>query len=332
MKKEVFEGHRKPRKFVKIFVASFAIFLALDCNGTLFLYEKLFATNQRLKKSFKGKRVWITGASSGIGAEFAKQLGEAGAHLVLSSRRKEKLEEIVINNGLNNETTTIVPFDMMGSTDEIQDAIKIALEGGDIDILILNAAVFQERPALKTSITETINLMKVNFESPTFLATEVIKQNQWEEKRQGHVMVMSSRFGKLPGPLSSSYCATKYALQGFFSTLNIENSWLRIDFALPGPVATNLYKDAMKQTGKQNFYGSWDRQMMNPARVAELAIAGMTGPAALFNEMWISKPIALFGYYQSQFFPLWANASHATFGRFAMSCYEHGFDVCLKFF
>ena len=315
---------------LKVFIGCIAIFCALDCNGTLFIYEKIFVTKNNLHRSLQGKRIWVTGASSGIGAEFVKQLGESGAHMVLSSRRREKLEEVASNLNLDSKTTSIVAFDITGSTNEIQNAVDQVLREGGIDILILNAAVFQERPALKTSIQETKELMKVNYEGPVELANELIIRDRWQQKKRGHIMVMSSRFGKLPGPLSSSYCATKHALHGYFSSLNVELPWLRVDFALPGPVATNLYKDAKKQIGKQSFYGSWDRQMMTPERVAGLIIAGMTGPAVLFHEMWISKPIALFGYYQQQYAPLWASSSHAAFGRFAVNCHEHGFEYCLK--
>jgi len=328
--KEISKSTKRRRNVAKILVVCIACIFALDCNWSLFLYDKFFVTRNHLQSSYGGKRIWITGASSGIGAEFAKQLGDAGAHLILSARKREKLEEIVTNNNLDTETTTLVPFDMMGSSEEFQTAVESALNDGVVDILILNAAVFQERPALITSISETVDLMKVNYEGPVNLSNELIKRDKWQERESGHIMVMSSRFGKIPGPLSSSYCASKYALHGYFSSLNIENPWLRVNFALPGPVATNLYKDAKRQTGKTSFYGSWDRQMMSPERVAKLVISGMTGPSLLFYEMWISKPISLFGYYQNQFFPLWATASHAAFGRFAMSCHEFGFEHCLK--
>ncbi len=186
--------------------ASSLLMILPDANPSLFLYEKLTSSSCHSKRFFQEKRVWITGASSGIGQEIAKQLYGYGAKVILSGRRLNELERVgqscllssmeqqqnVGNggNGGNNASDSdigncrdnnvrILPFDMMNGN-EIPDIVKEALSYyGGIDILILNAGVGQLSPAVEESYDTTEYMMKVNFHSPVQLAMEVMKQDQW---------------------------------------------------------------------------------------------------------------------------------------------------------
>lgn len=310
--------------------ASFMLitFCFLDASYCLFFFDKFIATDSYLRKSFGGKRIWITGASSGIGKEFTRQFYKHGANVILSSRKMKSLENVQSELGLSKERTQLVPFDMTASN--LVDVVRNVLKEGSVDIVVLNAALFQEMPATETSMSVTRELMRTNFDGPVELTSELIKLDKWDEKRSGHVVVMSSRFGKLPGPLSSSYAATKFALQGYFTSFRAENSWLRTSIACPGPVATSLYKNSESTKGKESFYESMPKIMQSAERVAQLIISGMSGPPYYFTEMWISKPGALIGFYQAHYFPVFANRVQASFGRLAMRCYEHGNDYCMN--
>jgi len=180
--------------------------------------------------NIEGKTIWITGASSGIGAELAIQLSGAGAkHLILSGRRGEKLERVADScrrmgrewrrlnfdsdshsrsrnknnhknkndNHLSEELQiSIVPFDMSDPDPAIiEHAVRTALRLSPsigIDTLILNAGQYQLHPALETpDPSKTLpHLMQVNFLSPTQLAHRLIHMDRWKERPRGGHIVL----------------------------------------------------------------------------------------------------------------------------------------------
>jgi dehydrogenase/reductase SDR family member 7B len=130
--------------------------LTMDANPTLFLYDKFRANNDyRRNEFFSGKTIWIVGASSGIGAEVARQLSYSGATVVLSSRPSDTLEQVAAscrrnfqhqhvpkNSGamdarFDQETNSVsgsawhpkddnvlvVPFDLTGPSEELEQAV-----------------------------------------------------------------------------------------------------------------------------------------------------------------------------------------------------------------
>jgi short-subunit dehydrogenase len=140
-------------------VASLTSFtlLTMDANPTLFLYDKFRANNNhRRKEFFSGKTIWIVGASSGIGAEVARQLSYSGATVVLSSRPSDTLEQVAAscrrnyqhdhvskNSGASmdarsdqetnrvsgsswndkDDNVLVVPFDLTGPSEELEQAV-----------------------------------------------------------------------------------------------------------------------------------------------------------------------------------------------------------------
>ena len=207
-----------------ILVATAALTIIPDANPSLFYYEK-FANKNVYMSKFKNKRVWITGASSGIGEELAKQLYGHGAKIILSGRRINELERVGKslslmdedhniggdggdNSGdksVGNEKTEndesqfitrynsagksniqLLPFDMT-EKDAISEIVKTAIRYYDgIDILILNAGIGQLSPALEEVYNTTKYLMDVNFHSPVQLAMEVVKQDKWGQYFHTH--------------------------------------------------------------------------------------------------------------------------------------------------
>ena len=107
-----------------------------DANITLFLYEKLTPSTLYFSK-FKDKKIWITGASSGIGEEMARQLYSHGAKVILSGRREHELNRVQhscltmdnendesINTSEQNERVQILPFDMTNS-DSLSEIVNM---------------------------------------------------------------------------------------------------------------------------------------------------------------------------------------------------------------
>lgn len=290
----------------------------VDANLSLFLYDLLTlrsSTRERFR-SMAGKTVWVTGASSGIGAEIVCLLVEAEAkQVIMSSRRQDKLEDVSKEclgrvTSPAKTTLSIVPFDATASPKTMEDTVAKALavvggetdEPGHIDLLILNAGVYQLRTALETTIEEFQHIMRVNFETPVALAKTLIWKDQWKERGSGHLLVMSSLMGRGGNALSSSYSASKHALRGYFHSLSTEEySWLRVDVALPGAVDTNLWKGLPYSS---DFTAeAITLAKMSVKRCARLILTSAVGPHWLMYETWITKQPGLLWVYMSAYAP-----------------------------
>lgn len=283
------------------------LFAIIDTDILLFVYDKVFVNPTKLRTKFEGKRVWVTGASSGIGADLATQLASHGANVILSGRRKNKLNDLAAKLSTTYQVQTqVVSFDLKAERAVIDAAVAEVLDVGSVDVLILNAGVLYEVPALDTPISTTLEIMKVNFEAPVQIATELARRDRWtttDKKDQSHVVVVSSGFGKLPAPYLSSYAASKHALNGFFLTWGIENGdKIRIGIVMPGPVTTNIHRTTLKEEG----HAFWENIpfSISSERCARLILSSMIGPEMHSFEVWIGNNVALLYVYISHYFPI----------------------------
>ncbi|WP_434478929.1 SDR family oxidoreductase [Gemmatimonas sp.] len=167
--------------------------------------------------NFAGQVVLITGASTGIGAELARQFARAGAHVALAARDEVKLQAVADECRAAGGEALVVPTDV---TIDAQCAAMVATavaHFGRLDILVNNAgmsmsAMFDEITDL--SIFE--KLMRLNFLGSvwcTAYALPHLKQSR------GRVVAISSLTGLAGVPKRSAYAASKHAMAGFFDSL-----------------------------------------------------------------------------------------------------------------
>ncbi|MFT4603934.1 MAG: dehydrogenase/reductase SDR family protein 7B [Rhodothermales bacterium] len=198
--------------------------------------------------SFSGKRVWITGASAGIGAALAKAFDSAGAHCVLSARRTERLE--AVRTACDHpERHLVFPLDTTAFESHEAAAREVEASAGPIDILILNAGIGQRGGALETNLDIVRRIMDVNFTGTVSLARLVAKR--MAHRHSGHVVVISSVLGRLAIPGSSSYSASKFALHGYFEALRGEvfDDGIHVTMVCPGYINTDLTIHALQADG-----------------------------------------------------------------------------------
>ena len=319
---------------IPIFIALISSLALPDANLSLFVYEKIFATESHLSQTFVGKRIWITGASSGIGADLAKQLNRHGAKLIISGRRERELENVkklcLTKEKLSN--IEVLPFDVTGSDGEITATVRKAQSFyNGIDILILNAGRGQLAAALDESMDTTKELINVNYLGPVRLALEVMKTDGWAEKNKGgHIVVTSSVASKMALPLGTSYAASKHAVHGYFSSLRSEYSdWLRVDLPCPGPVSTGFHdKISMTSSTTNTEPESQESELKMPVeRCAKLVIASMCGPKSLMKETWISIQPSLGFLYLNQYFPSICNSLLELFGYLRLKAFKAGLPI-----
>ncbi len=209
-----------------------------------------------MKRTFTGKVVWITGASSGIGEALVKAFAKEGARVILTARREAELKRVQHEAELNDSNSLILPVDLYHS-EEIQPAIfKINDKFGAIDILVCNAGISQRALAKDTLPEVDRKIMELNYFSVITLTKAVLKGML--ERQYGQIVVISSVMGKISIPLRSAYCASKHALHGFFEALRAEvfRDNIKVTLVCPGYIKTNVSVNAL--TGKGDKHGKME--------------------------------------------------------------------------
>lgn len=184
----------------------------------------------------------ITGASSGIGAEFAKRLAKEGYPLVLVARRRERLEEI--SKSLDTECIVLTAdlSDMAECRRIMQE-----LDSKEIEIFINNAGFGYCGEILQIDTQLELNMIDLNVKAMHLLTKLVL--DKMAERNKGYILNVASSAGLLPaGPYMSAYYATKAYVtsftRGVAEELRRKNSNVYIGCLCPGPVDTEFNKVA----------------------------------------------------------------------------------------
>ena len=187
-------------------------------------------------------KVLITGASSGIGRDIARIYSQKGYNLVLVARSEENLNKL--KTELENDKSNIEIISMDLSVKE--NCIELHKRVKDVDILINNAGFGDCGNFTKTDLEKEINMIKTNIIAYHILMKLYLKD--MKEKNRGKILNVASIAGFMPGPLMSTYYATKAYIvrlsEGIREELKKEKSNVKISILCPGPVATNFNKVA----------------------------------------------------------------------------------------
>ncbi len=200
--------------------------------------------------NFRGKNIWITGASSGIGRAVAIEISNEQAHLILSGRNAAALDEVAAHCRQNGSTVQVVPFDLGDEASIRQAADTVLSEGIPIDALYHFGGVSQRSFVTETPVEVDRRIFEVNFFGTVALTKAVLPR--MVEQGGGHIAVTSSIVGKFGFPYRSAYSASKHALHGFFESLRAENRMqnIRVSVIIPGRIHTNVSVNALNKTGE----------------------------------------------------------------------------------
>ena len=222
---------------------------------------------------FAGKVGWITGASSGIGAALARKLSSAGAHVILSGRDADRLQDVA--DGLETETL-ILPFDV---TDEaaMRAATRQATEWrGGVDIFVANAGISQRSAAVDTDMEVYRRIIAVDLTAQIAASQALLPH--LTARGSGRLVFISSVAGKIGIPLRTAYCAAKHGLIGYADALRAElsQSGISVHVVCPGSVATNVSRNALTADGSaRGRSDSVIEQGMAPEEAARRIIDGV---------------------------------------------------------
>jgi short-subunit dehydrogenase len=195
----------------------------------------------------------ITGASAGIGREFARQLAGRAGSLVLVARRVERLEELrdELTKRDPNLNIHLRAVDL-SQTSEVEELCAwLQRENIAIDFLINNAGL-GDRGAFATSEPQRIKeMLAVNMMALTLLTRALLPA--MIEKKQGAILNVSSSAGFLPLGKFAVYAATKAYVTSFSEAIRTElrGSGITVTALCPGPVQTEFGQVAQRNSGKR---------------------------------------------------------------------------------
>lgn len=201
-------------------------------------------------RSFAGKVVVVTGASSGIGKELVRQLAPERARLVLAARDRAALEALAAECERLGAETLVVPTDV-AIQDDCRALLERAIERfGAIDVLALSAGQdIWTRLDEMTDLSILERVMRVNYLGCAWTAAYALPHLK---RSRGRYLVVSSLVGLTGVPTRTGYAASKHALHGFFDSLRIElrGSGVSVTLACPDFVVSEMHRRALGPDGQ----------------------------------------------------------------------------------
>jgi len=189
---------------------------------------------------YRDKSALITGASSGIGEELARQLGRAGAKLTLTARRRELLDDLATRIAADGAPTPlVVPADVTRDGDLDRAVAEAVRQWGKLDIAIANAG-FGVVGAVKSL---TVDDFRRQFETNVFGVLRTIYAALPEvEKAKGNIVIIGSVAGWVSTAGTSAYAMSKFALRALAGALSAElaSAGVKVTLISPGFVASNI--------------------------------------------------------------------------------------------
>jgi dehydrogenase/reductase SDR family member 7B len=232
---------------------------------------------------YAGKVAWITGASSGIGAALARGLAARGAHVVLSGRDAERLEEVAADCG----EALILAFDVRDDAALAEATAKAIAWKGAIDIAFANAGISQRSRALKTSMQVYRDIIEVDLVAQIAFTQGLI--GHMAERGSGALGFISSIAGKVGVPMRTAYSAAKFGLAGYADALRAELSinGVSVHTIYPGSVQTNVSRNALTAQGQAR--GRSDKAIDEGIPADEAARQMLDGIAAGTREIIVAE-------------------------------------------
>lgn len=210
-----------------------------------------------------GKRALVAGASSGIGVACAVALAEQGAHVTLSARRLDRLEDISNQMKERDFKVDILQLDIS----DIQATSEQISKNGPYDILVNSAGLARHSKTTDTTLEDYDAVMNINVRGAYFL-TQAVAKGLLEAKKAGSLINISSQMAHVGGQERAVYCASKHAVEGFTKAMAIEfaPNQIRVNTICPTFIKTELTEQTFKDPAKK----AWVEEKIKLGRIGEV--------------------------------------------------------------
>jgi short-subunit dehydrogenase len=193
-----------------------------------------------LFKFMKDKKIFLTGASSGIGEGLALEMAKRGAILGLLARREDMLRDLAARCEAAGGKARVLPADVTDAGAVKKAADEFRNEFGQIDMLIANAGIGGSADARNLDIERVTQIITVNLIGAVHSVGAVLPEML--ERKSGQLVAISSLAGYRGLPKSSAYCASKAGVSNFFESLRLDLRGTGVDVTIihPGFIKTPL--------------------------------------------------------------------------------------------
>jgi short-subunit dehydrogenase len=218
-----------------------------------------------------GANVFVTGASSGIGAALARMLAERGATVGVVARREDRLREVLDDCQKHTPGSRMWVLDV-GDIERAEQVMREAWDAfGHLDVIVHNAAIPMRKRVQRITYDEVDHTMRVNFLGPIRMTLAVLPRML--ERNDGVIVNVSSTGGRLGIIHEAAYCASKFALCGWSESMAIDLARTNVKVRLvnPGPIDTEIWDLP------GNEPALYDGPKHPPEEVAEGIIAAIEG-------------------------------------------------------
>ena len=191
----------------------------------------------------EGKRVLVTGASSGLGATLAEGLAERGAIVGLCARREDRLAEVLERVQRHTAASRSWAVDLGDLAGLDAFAAQVVDELGGLDLLVNNAGIPKRRWAWMHRADEVADVLRIDLESPIRLTQALLPAL---DASAGAVVFIGSVAARLGPPAEAVYAAAKAGItayaEGLRVDLGVAGSGARVHVVQPGVLATELFE------------------------------------------------------------------------------------------
>jgi dehydrogenase/reductase SDR family protein 7B len=236
-------------------------------------------------RDLRGKTVWITGASAGLGEALAHRFASRGARLLLSARRVDKLHAVAKSCG---GEALVLPLDLADLASLPGKAEQALAQLGGVDVMVHNAGLGQRALVTESSFEVDRRLMEVNFLGPLALTKALLPS--MVSAQRGSFVVISSVLGLMSVKRRAAYCASKHALHGYFNALRAEVKDAGIDVLMvcPGHIDSEFSQMALEGDGRAHGVNdAGNRAGLSPAECAARTVRALErGQAEIYPAKW----------------------------------------------
>lgn len=239
-----------------------------------------------MEQTLKGKVAVVTGASSGIGEETARELAARGARVVLASRAVDRLEALKRGISASGGLALVVETDVSDRA-SVEGMVRRAVgEFGSLDVLVNNAGLGLSGKISEVRPEDVRHVFEVNAIGPL----NCIQASLPHMGQGGHIVNVSSVVGKRAIPKVGAYCASKAAMNALSDALRVEVAarGITVTSVYPGTTRTS-FRENSRRTGSEKR--GWRPSGVTPDKVARrIADAAEKGP----RDVYVTVPDRLF--------------------------------------
>jgi NADP-dependent 3-hydroxy acid dehydrogenase YdfG len=238
------------------------------------------------ESELNGDVVFITGASSGIGTAAARALASAGADVVVSARREERLESLAVDIESEYGVSCVAQQCNVREEDSVRSAIKATLDRfGKLDIVVSNAGIIRGEGVESFESEDFRAIMETNVNGTFYLTKAVMP---YLRSTAGAIIYIGSFDAKYPRTFNPVYAASKWWLRGYAHSIagDVGQDDVVVSLINPSKVRTEIggaYGEQFK-----NQYDPGD--ILEPSHIAEAIQFAATREGCAISEMDVFAP------------------------------------------